>query len=268
MTGTRIITVAVATGLLAFGGACGKGRSGTALSVSARAVTTASSSTVSGSLDLGAGISLDRVRVAVREIRLEGAMDPGGTASSATADAAAGDGEGGDAGEARVGPFLVDLTGAALAHGTLTQAFDAEVPPGTYRELRIVVGPVDVSMTGSNAGLAALAEDSVVIDGSIGGAAFTFSSSLTSDQKRESTVVVAAGGTSGNVTLTVSPEGWFKAPDGSPLDPRVDANRAAIEANIRASIDAFGDDDEDGLDDGGGRKAAPGVPPVRGAAGR
>ena len=36
------------------------------------------------------------------------------------------------------------------------------------------------------------------------------------------------------------------------LDPRVDANKAAIEANIQASLDAFEDDDKSGHENHGG----------------
>jgi hypothetical protein len=61
-------------------------------------------------------------------------------------------------------------------------------------------------------------------------------------------VVVGAG--SSNVTLSIDPAGWFRSGTGR-LDPSVAADKAAIEANIAASIDVFGDDDEDGHDDGG-----------------
>jgi hypothetical protein len=258
----HVVIVALAGVLVAGAGCNGNGNPhGAALSVSAKAVTAPPAPAAQGGLDLGAGITVERVRLALREIGLEAtaatstststssssAMDSSG--GSGTSDDGSQDGSD-DPGEVKVGPFLVDLSGAELAGGALSQVFDADVPAGTYRELRIVVGPVDPA--GAPAGLADLNGSSVVIAGTIDGAPFTFSSRLTSAQKRESTLVVGASGASSNVTLTVSPAGWFTARDGSRLDPTVDANRPAIEANLRASIDAFADDDADGHEDGGG----------------
>ena len=110
-----------------------------------------------------------------------------------------------------------------------------------------MVGPV---VPAAEAGLAALDGASVAIDGTIDGAAFTFTSSLVSVQKREAILVVSADGGSSNVTLTVDPGGWFRAADGSRLDPRAASSRGAIAAHPAASIDAFGDDDVDGHEDG------------------
>jgi hypothetical protein len=240
--------IVVLAGILAAGAGCmGKGSGGAStLSVTAKAVSPPASATSAG-LDLGAGIVVDRVEVALRRIGLEGTPSAAASDAMAADDHGGGGGEdGAEPGEVKVGPFLVDLSGDALASGVLAPAFDADVPPGTYRELRVVVGPVDPAEATS--ALAALGGSSVVIAGTIDGAPFTFSSSLVSVQKRESTITVAAKGGSSNVTLTVSPAGWFTGPSGR-LDPRVASNRAAIEARIAASIDAFGDEDEDGIDD-------------------
>lgn len=279
----NMTSVALAGILMAGTGCTGKGTgSGAALSVSARTVTGAAGSTSappSGSLDLGDGIAVSRVRLALREIGLEAAASAGGSAGSSTEVEASsrrsggedragesggsgggsgggGDGSGGEAGddpgEVKVGPFLVDLEGGALSGGALAQVFDADVPAGTYRELRIVVAPVEPA--GATRDLADLNGSSVVIDGTIDGAPFTFVSRLTSAQKRESTLTVSAAGASNNVTLTIAPAGWFKAQDGARLDPTVDGNRSAIEGNLRASIDAFADDDGDGHEDGPGHR--------------
>lgn len=273
----RSMTIVALAGILMAGAGCSgsKGHGGAALSVSARADIGAPAE--SGSLDLGSGITVSRVRIAIREIGLEAAA-VGTTASSTEMHASrdgsndsgshgsdgsggsGGSGSGGgddgddDPGEVKVGPFLVDLAGSALASGTLAQVFDGDVPAGTYGELRIVVAPVDPS--GATSALADLGGRSVVIDGTIDGAPFTFSSRLRSAQKRESTLTISAGAASSNVTLTISPAKWFVARDGSRLDPTVDANRSAIEANLRASIDAFADDDGDGREDG--REDGPG----------
>ncbi|MFN2547357.1 MAG: DUF4382 domain-containing protein, partial [Myxococcales bacterium] len=119
------------------------------------------------------------------------------------------------------GPFDVDLTGASL--GSVEKVFDASVPAGTYRELRF-----DIS--------------SILVEGTFGAEAFSFSADLTLSQKKEGRFVVGAD--SSNITLSIDASKWFGA-----LDPRDAANRAAIEANIRGSFDAFQDDDRSGHDD-------------------
>jgi hypothetical protein len=75
------------------------------------------------------------------------------------------------------------------------------------------------------------------------GQAFTFTSSLSAAQKKEGSFVVGAG--SANITLSFDPALWFGAA-GARLEPRVEANRAAIEANVRGSLDVFQDDDRSG----------------------
>ncbi len=268
--GTRI-AAAVAAARLAAG--CGRqNASAGRLSVSARTVAPAGAAATaapSGGLDLGDGITLTRVRLAVRRIALEGAPASAATTStagmgSATASESGGgegSGEGGgsgsgsggqpggtaddagEAGEVRVGPFAVDLAASTLVGG-IQPVFDSDVPPGTYRELRISVGPVADAAAGS--ALADLAGRSVVVDGTIDGAPFTFSSSLASTRKVEMAVQVAADGSSSGVTLTIDPHGWFRAPDGTRLDPTLDASRAAIEDNVRASIGAELEDEHGG----------------------
>jgi hypothetical protein len=49
-----------------------------------------------------------------------------------------------------------------------------------------------------------------------------------------------------NIVLTIDTSVWFSDGTGGFLDPRLAQNRQAIEKNIRASINAFEDDDDDG----------------------
>ncbi|MFL5303127.1 MAG: hypothetical protein ACJ79R_22575 [Anaeromyxobacteraceae bacterium] len=253
--------------------------------MSAKSAAATTSAATPGSLDLGNGIVIDRVRVAIRKVKLEGAVDAADAGADGGADdpanhalvAAAkggaddaGSGDGGvddhggqglggddDADEIRVGPFLVDLTGDALATGGLSKVFDGVVPPGTYRELKVVVDVVPPALAGADAGLADMNGKSVIIDGKLDGTAFSFTSSLHAEAKRETTLVV--GASTANVTLTVDPGAWFKAADGSRLDPSAPASKPQIEANIKASVDAFDDDDHDGRDDHGGHGADDGA---------
>lgn len=241
---------------LALSAACGSSSSGR-LAVSAAVTAVPAAGPATGALALGNGITVDRVRIVVRKIELEGSpapspapapaalSGPGRSGSSGDDDAD----EDGEEEEVQVGPFLVDLSGAELT-SAITRVFDADVPAGTYREISIDVRPVTAEKTGGDPAFDAVvaAGASVIVDGTVDDRPFSFTSALRARQKRESTLVVGAG--SANVTLSIDPSGWFQA-GAARLDPTAAADRAAIEANVAASIDVFGDEDEDGHDDDG-----------------
>lgn len=259
--------------LLALG--CARG-SQADLSVSARAATASSSSPTTtsapaSSLDVGNGISVDRVRVVVRRLRLEGttASADGGAAGVIRTSAAHGSDDGSDAGsggsgsddldESVLGPLLADLPASTIAGG-LQQIFQGTVPAGTYRELKIAIGPVGPDQAGTDAGLQQMAtrQASIIIGGQVNGAAFEFVSGLTAEIDLEGQIVVSAD-KGNNITLSVDPGLWFAGAGGAPLDPTQAGNRSAIEDNIKRSIKAFQDDDRSGGDDhGGGGDDGPG----------
>ena len=259
-------SLVMALAALVLGGtACSKGSG--KVSVSAQSATAAGTTTptTAGTLDLGNGIVVSRVRVVVERVALEGpeAATPdagaGGSDDPASHELVAdrssdggtdgGLGDDDDADEVKVGPFLVDLTGDKLATG-ISQVFDADVPAGTYGEIKVVIAPVAVADAGSSAGLADMNGESIIVDGTVDGTAFSFQSTIHVKQKQESTIVVASDGSSSNVTLTVDPKTWFVASDGSRLDPGTDASKPQIEDNIRRSVKAFCDHDRNGEDDG------------------
>jgi hypothetical protein len=169
----------------------------------------------------GGVAQVDRIRMSVAAIKLEGPSA--------------------DAGQVEVneGPFLVDLSGPALA-GSLQQVFDADVPAGTWREFSVNLAPAAVG------GELAAQGASIIVDGTFNGAAFSFSSKLNATEKKEGSFSVGAD--TGNITLSFDSSGWFGTA-AAPLDPTVAANAAAIEANIAASLNAFRDDDHNGHDD-------------------
>jgi hypothetical protein len=213
--------------------ACG-GPSGAPLSFS---VTTASPAASARALVVAGSIDIQRVRLNVGRLKLEGpASAVAAAAASGSSDGGSDDQDGGAGSEPgevelRAGPFVIDLDAAAL-NGAVTRVFDAEVPAGTYREFRFEVFPG-----------VALGNASLIVDGTIDGQAFTFTSSLAAAQKKEGSFVVGAG--SANITLAFDPALWFGTA-AARLDPRVEANRAAIEANLRNSLDVFQDDDRSG----------------------
>ena len=204
--------------------ACGGGNGALSFSVS-----TKTASATSRALAVASNINVQRVRINVGRLKLEG---PGSGAASRDA---GDDRDGGDDDEneieVRQGPFLIDLDAAAL-NGVVTKVFDADVPPGTYREFKLDIFPG-----------ASLQNASVVVDGTVGTSPFTFTSSLTAQQKKEGSFVV--GGSSANVTLSIDPRSWFGTASAQ-LDPTVAANRTQIENNIRSSLDVFQDDDGEG----------------------
>ena len=81
---------------------------------------------------------------------------------------------------------------------------------------------------------------SAIIEGTFDGQPFIFVTALEAEQELEGRFVVTDK--SANVTFDVDSSGWFSK-DGVRLDPSDPANRAAIEANLRNSINAFQDDD-------------------------
>lgn len=250
--------VAVTLAALAVGLACKKG-GGSSLSVSTKSTTQATS--IGGSVSLGDGLLVQRIRLAVEKVGLEKSQDGSeGATSSGSGDVMAADqGGGGDpsggsgeteSDEVRVGPCLIDLTGDKLTSGNnaLVPVCSADVPAGTYDELEVAIGKVAPADAGGVTGLADMNGKSVIVDGTFNGTAFSFQSELEVSQKSETTLTVG-GSSGGNVTITVDPTGWFKGSAGV-LDPTAAGNQQAIEENIAASIQAFPDDDMDGQNDG------------------
>jgi hypothetical protein len=237
--------------------ACNRGGTGK-LGVSARG----DGSPSAASVDVGGGISVERVRVLVQKLELERAgnetgmpmdpMDPmGGMSLVRTAEHGGDDGEDGED-EVELGPIVVDATGDVLA-GTVTKVFDADVADGLYRELEIVIGPA--ARAAANGPVADLQGSSIVVDGTrtpAGGSAtpFRFTTSIVAKQELETQILVNHAGNSANVTLVLDVTKWFTAAGGGTLDPTVEANRAAIEANMLANLRFERDDDEDGVEDG------------------
>ncbi len=199
-------------------------------------VATTTTAKASSALVVAGTIDVQRVRLNVGQLKLE--AQAGGTESDGEhddgEDGGMTDGGTGDVGEVEIsqGPFLIDLDATTLSAGAVTKVFDAQVPAGTYEELKLEIFPS-----------AALQDASVIVEGTVGGKAFSFTSALRAKQKKEGSFVV--GGTTANITLLIDPQQWFGTA-AAPLDPTVETNRAAIEDNIRRSIDVFQDDDRSG----------------------
>ena len=283
MSGAAKILGAAAAVALATG--CTSKSGGGGLSVSTRASVTIGAASSDG-LVLPNGITIGRIRMAVRRISVEGGdasgdCDPAQVSSSAMADHGSGsggsggsgssgsgpgrgdDGEGGDDGksgprvsddggcELSFGPFDVDLAGSALS-GSIAFAFDAPIPPGTYEEVKIKINTVSAAHAGGNPVLEdlAAAHASIIVDGFVQEDATTstpFTFSTPMEVKQKREGQIVIGSGS-NVTLDFDPSHWFDGPSGR-LDPTDPTAQGAILANIRASIRIIKDDDHDGLED-------------------
>lgn len=203
------------------------GCGGPNLSVSVRAGSGASVAS-GNALAAGSGIVLTRVRVVIRKIELEKAGNS-------------------EMDEVASGPYLLDLSGAALDDGSVARVVDASFEPGTYSEVKLEVHKPESGETAANASLQEMidAQASIIADGTIDGAPFSFKTAVNTQQRFEGNVVLSDGS---NLTLSVDPTGWF-ASGGARLDPRNGSNRSQIENNIQSSFRAFRDDDHDGHED-------------------
>jgi hypothetical protein len=179
-------------------------------------------------LTASTGIAVSRVRLVIRKVELEKA----GTTEME---------------EVASGPYLVDLSGANLDSATPNKVLDASFTPGTYSELEFELHKADSTDVGANADLKDMiaAGTSMMVDGTIDGAAFTFTTAVNAQQKFEGTIVLADGS---NLTLKLDPSAWFIS-NGARLDPRDGSNRSQIENNIQTSFKAFQDDNHDGEPD-------------------
>lgn len=245
------------------------------LRVSARGAA-APAAAAAGSLRIDDHVSVDRVRIAVKEFELEdGSCAPAAMAKDGTTSGgSSGDGSSGDSSsaggsddsatsggdddgecEAEVGPFVADLAGDQLAGG-IQPVFQAGVMPGTYDGIEVKIAPLPDSV----AGAADLSGASVVVNGSythdvtMGGTTttvtdpFTIAVTACVEIERETAITVPADGSTANVTLSIDWSQWFT--DGTrALDPTSPADAATIAANVARSLGAFKDDDQDGQDD-------------------
>jgi hypothetical protein len=226
----RVLSLTVILALAACGG------SGAQLALSGRAGGATAAAVSPKALTLSNGITVDRVRVALREVELE-------RASSTPDDTK-------DLQEYEAGPFVLDLSGAAL-NGTVQQVAIKEVPAGIYREIKFKVHPPSATDS-TNAAVQAMATvqggpASIIVEGQVDGSPYVFVSALDAQQKYEGSFNLASGDQ--NMTLNVDPSTWFGGSGSARLDPRSASNKSAIENNIQSSMKVFEDNDHNGLDD-------------------
>ncbi len=211
-----------ATALALLSAACG---SKATVSLTARAVSTSAGQ----ALTVAGGVNLTRVRMVIQKIELERVpIVDGGTRQGEV--------------ELAVGPFLIDLQGAPLENG-ISRVFSVNAEPGEYREIAFKIHKLEDAEAASDPALAEMARFSIRIEGTRNGTRFTFDSAVDEEQEREGNFPLHAG--DNNIAFNVDPAGWFMNGT-TPLDPTDPSARSKIEANIKASIDIFKDDDNRG----------------------
>lgn len=159
-----------------------------------------------------------------------------------------------DCEEFETGPFLLELPMDASVQ---TAFAISDVPLATYDELEFKVHKPEDAVDGDTSFLT-LNPDfvgvSIRVEGDFDGTPFVYESDLNAEQETQlSPPLVVTDGASINVTFSVDVSSWFRALDGSLIDPvtanKGELNEGIVEENIIASIDIFEDDDHDGDDD-------------------
>lgn len=162
------------------------------------------------------------------------------------------------------GPILVPLPlDVSPQQSVPVTAILTEIPPGLYDEIEFEVhkadsnDPADAAFLSSNPSFAGISMTVTGTwdDGSGGDPQpYTYTSDLDEDQERELDPPLTAEGVANNVTFQVDVSRWFRNAAGALIDPRTankgQPNESIVKDNIKASIEAFEDDDEDGQEDG------------------
>lgn len=151
------------------------------------------------------------------------------------------------------GPVLVDLP---LTPGA--REFTAiDVAPGTYGQIEFDIhkvgnDPEDLAFLQQHP---SFADISIRAQGTYGGAPFVYETELDVEQVLTLTpsLVVAEGGATTNITVLVDVSLWFRDQMGNEVNP-AEANKGGpyesiVNENIKQSIEAFEDGNEDGEPD-------------------
>lgn len=187
---------------------------------------------------------LDRVAIVFREIELERQFDDC-DAMIGTAD---------ECEKFEVGPRLYELP----LNGGLQTVGNVAVPAGSYDEVEFDIHKPSQGSADDAAFVQAnpdFAEVSIRVEGTFNGEAFVLLQDLMEKQERDLSpvLVVEAGMAPSNLTLEMDILTWFRDGTGLLVDPdsanKGGENENLVEANIKASIDAYKDNDRNGEKD-------------------
>jgi hypothetical protein len=250
-------------------------RSRAGAGMSARAVSLDVTSPTPGTFTDGTNtLVLTSVQVVLRKIELERAGHDGactGTSSSVSASATtstgsaddhghdAGDDHGHDANDddcenVELGPVIFDVpvTTSGAQHSV-----SVNVDAGTFQKVEFEIHKPEDDSSDDAAFLAAnpaFAKISIRAQGTWNGTPFTFTSDLNAEQEIELSppLVVAQSGAT-DLTIFFDVSGWFTTSGGMLIDPasavKGQPNEGLVQDNIKRSLRAFRDNDEDGAED-------------------
>ena len=181
------------------------------------------------------GVTVDRFQIVMRSMRLQEAPTSGVDAPGAE--------------YFGPGPYLLDMSPASLSGGALTELISKYVVgPKSYYEMDVDLQPVSAGDVALEPSLGPLQGRTFRISGkNAQGVSFTFESSVARVLIRPS--VYRLGTNHNNLVVNMAPDDWFVLPDGTALDPADPAAQQKIEENVAASIDAYEDDNMDGIPD-------------------
>ena len=150
------------------------------------------------------------------------------------------------------GPVLIDLS----LNGTTETNLSIAVPAGTYDEIEFDVhkvssDPEDAAFLLANP---TWEGKSIVVEGTYNTVPFTFETDLNEEQELSlvPNLVIGEDAPSTNVTIRIDVGTWFFDGNGDLFDPATalkgQPNENLAKDNIKASLDAFEDEDRDGDD--------------------
>jgi hypothetical protein len=196
----------------------------------------------------GNTLTFESVQLVMREIELERADSD---ALCGEDDSNSDVNDSSDCEEIEFGPTIFDVPlGAGAA-----RVMSVEVAAGSYDKLEFEIHKPSSS---DDAAFVAANPDfdgvSVRVTGTYNGAAFTYTSDLDVEQEQEFAPPLAVvDGQSTQLTLFVDIDGWFRTETGVLLNPTTandgQPNEGQVKSNIETSLNAFDDDDQDGIDD-------------------
>lgn len=149
------------------------------------------------------------------------------------------------------GPFLAQLP----LDGTVEATFELAIDTGHYVQIEFDIHKVSSGDAQDAAFIAQhpeFADLSIRVEGTFDGNPFVFTTDLDVEQELQllPVLVIDENTTATNVTVLVDLDAWFRAADGSILDPETGnkggQNESVIKENIKQSVEAFEDDDRDG----------------------
>jgi hypothetical protein len=160
-----------------------------------------------------------------------------------------------DCQELEFGPILADLP---LGTTGPARTFSVQIAPGTYDKLEL---KIRVPSSGSDAGFRrdhpGFENTSVRVTGTYNGTAFVYTSDLEAEMEFRLTPALTSNESAAtDLTLLVDLDKWFRDQTGALIDPATanpgQPNEILVEQSIRGSVNAFQDDNRDGMDDHGG----------------